>query len=736
MAELVPPLKDYNVKFTSKEQMVSSFKTEDMYNQFAGMQPGDFTDIAISLKNEHEQTTDWYMTNEVLKTLEDTREAAALSGGAYTYILTYKNSKTGEEKLGLINKKSTEGDWSEWSDNLPSQFLSKQSKALAEQQLGLAIKDRKDEFDSIMAIDNPTIKKHFLNSFADDCDGAAVNLKAAAMPGQKYHVIVPINNQKDTEIYAPNYPDGTKLALVRYPHGGIFEIPVVTVNNKNAMAKKLLGADAPDVVGITSKVAEQLSGADYDGDTVMCIPTDYGKTRISRSEPLKDLVGFDNKLEYGTQKRVRIDKDGNEVEEYFNSRGEKVPIMTKKMVGRQMGEISNLITDMTLDGGATESELARAVKHSMVVIDAEKHKLDYKRSEVENNIQALKERYQRSVREDGTIHVGGASTIISKAKGVEYVNKRRGQARIDPQTGELTYLDALPSDLYYAKSKFDKKTNTQTYYTTDGQKIVFNKSDREAYKKYNPVVKVDKKTGEVRVTNKDGDIEYEFETRTQKSTKMAETKDAYSLLSDARHPIELVYADYANTMKAMANQARKEMLAAGNLKHDPQATKIYQSEVDGLMARLNEVEKNRVRMREADRRTDAEIKRRVKEYEENDKEVDAKTLRKWKQQGVTKYRQEVGAQTRKERNINISDREWEAIQAGAISENKLKRILANSDMDALRDRATPREKRALSDSKINRIRTMNLSGKYTLAEIAAQLGVSTTTVKKYLKGVE
>ena len=93
MADLVPPLNDYNVKFTSKEEMVSSFKTEDMYNQFAGMQPGDYTDIAISLKNEHEKTTDWYMTNEVLKTLEDTREEAALSGGAYTYKLTYKNSR-------------------------------------------------------------------------------------------------------------------------------------------------------------------------------------------------------------------------------------------------------------------------------------------------------------------------------------------------------------------------------------------------------------------------------------------------------------------------------------------------------------------------------------------------------------------------------------------------------------------------------------------------------------------
>ena len=52
-----------------------------------------------------------------------------------------------------------------------------------------------------------------------------------------------------------------------------------------------------------------------------------------------------------------------------------------------MGKISNLITDMTLLG-ASEDKLARAVRHSMVVIDDEKHHLDYKQSEKDNNIAA------------------------------------------------------------------------------------------------------------------------------------------------------------------------------------------------------------------------------------------------------------------------------------------------------------------------------------------------------------
>lgn len=642
-------------------------------------------------------------------------------GGQYWY----KDGKTGEEKLGLINKKSSEGDWSEWSDSIPSQFLSKQSKKLAERQLSLAANERYAEFDSICAINNPTIKKHFLQSFADDCDGAAVNLKAAALPGQKYHVIIPMNNQKDTEIYAPDYKDGTKLALVRYPHGGIFEIPVLTVNNKNAVAKKMLGTDVNDVVGITSKVAEQLSGADFDGDTVMCIPTDYGKIKIDRSPYLKDLIGFDGKVEYGTIKK----DDG-----YYNSRGEKVKIMTN--TDMQMGIISNLITDMTLSGGASDEEMARAIKHSMVVIDAEKHKLDYKRSEIDNNIAQLKKKYQRTVQPDGSIKEGGASTIISRAKGVTYVTKRRGQGVIDPKTGEKTYLNAKPSDLYYVDKTWDKNTGITTIRTADGKKIIYDSNDPVAREKYEPVGKYDTKTGTMVYTNKAGDITYETKTRTQRSTNMAEAKDAYDLVSASRHPMELIYANYANSMKALANQARKEMLSTGNLKHNPSATKTYQKEVDSLMARLNEAEKNSVRERQAMRLTNAEVKAKIKEAEEAGNEMSGKDIRKANQQALTKYRQEVGSVSRRERNIKISDREWEAIQAGAITENKLKRILANADMDELRQRATPRDSKAVSTAKINRIISMNATGNYTIAEIADQLGLSPTTVKKYLKGVD
>jgi len=643
-------------------------------------------------------------------------------GGQYWY----KDPKTGEEKLGLINKKSDEGDWSEWADALPSQFLSKQSQALAKRQLTLAANDRYEEFNRICEVTNPTIKKHLLNSFADDCDGAAVNLKAAALPGQKYHVIIPINNQKDTEVYAPDYPDGTKLALVRYPHGGTFEIPILTVNNKNANAKKMLGKDVNDVVGITSKVAEQLSGADFDGDTVMCIPTHYGKIKIENSPPLKQLVGFEPKVEYGTVKKG---------DDFYNDRGEKVKIMTKRDTQMEMGIISNLITDMTLSGGASDDELARAVKHSMVVIDAEKHKLDYKRSEIENDVASLKRKYQQTVREDGTIKYGGASTIISKAKSEERVLKRRGQASIDKETGAKTHKLANADDLYYVDKTYDKKTGMVTLRTSAGKKIVYDSNDKAAAEKYNPVRKFND-DGTVTYTNKAGDITYRVKARQQTSTKMAEADDAYELVSAARHPMEIIYADYANSMKSLANQARKEMVNTGRIERNSAATKTYQAEVDSLMARLNEAEKNTVRERQAVRLANAEVKAKQRKAEEEGSEMSKSDVRKASQQAMTKYRQEVGSVSRRDRNIKISDREWEAIQAGAISENKLKRILANADIDELRQRATPRNTRTISAGKADRIKRMSATGNYTIAEIANQLGLSTTTVKKYLKGVD
>lgn len=593
---------------------------------------------------------------------------------------SYYTDENGNKQMRVINKTRGEGDWEEWANTLPSQFLGKQSLSMAKKQLALAKADKLDEFEEICSSTNPTIKKHLLKKFADNCDAAAVDLKAAALPGQKYHVIISLPALKDNEVYAPGYEDGTKLALIRYPHGGTFEIPICTVNNKNATARKLLGTTAIDAVCINNKVAERLSGADFDGDTVMCIPTHdaAGKVKIASRPSLKGLEGFDPKAAYPERPGMKYMKD---------------PVTKKDSTQMQMGIISNLITDMTL-AGANDSELAAAVRHSMVVIDAGKHKLDYKQSELDNNIAALKRKYQAHMDEDGKMHYGGASTILSRAKGEQQVLKRQGTPKVN-QKGKEWYDPNRPEGA-----------------------LIYNLADDLTYE----VTKTNKRTGTVTTTT---------QYRKQGSTKMAETDDAYSLVSDQRHPMELVYADYANSMKALANKARMEMVNTGKIAYSKTAKATYQAEVDSLNEKLNAALLNSTRERAATRLANAEVKAK----KEANPDMSKKDIKKANQMAVTKYRAEVGSVSRRARNIKITDKEWEAIQAGAISENKLIQILNNTDIDDLRQRATPRATTKLSNAKISRIKSMSNSN-FTIEQIAKACGVSVSSVSNYLKGAK
>lgn len=620
---------------------------------------------------------------DVLKKIKDDPENPfgsaikdAVQGGQYWY-----TDKDGNKKLGLINKRADEGDWSDWKDKLPAQFLSKQPLQMAKKQLGLALADKQAEYDELSSLTNPTVKKHLLAKFADECDSAAVHLQAAALPGQKYHVIIPEPSLKDTEVYAPNYENGTQLALIRYPHGGTFEIPIVTVNNKHAASKKILGTEPIDAICINSKVAERLSGADFDGDTVMCIPTNdaAGKVKIKSTPPLKGLEGFDPKS-------------------YKIPEGDTT---TKRMKNTQteMGKISNLITDMTLKG-ASQEELARAVRHSMVVIDAEKHGLDYKRSERDNNIAALKKDYQGG---------GGASTLISRSKGETQVLKRQGSPIVNLK-GTKDYDPTRPEGA-----------------------LIYKTADDVSY----TVTRTNKRTGEVTTVTK---------YKHQKSTRMAEEDDAYNLISDTNTPMERAYADYANSMKALANKARVDVAKTGKIAYSKNAKSIYSKEVKSLMEKLNTAELNRPRERQALVIANAEVAKRVNAVKTKiraanptatEKEIDKLVrkeidVKKASQQALSKARTDVQSVSRKDRSIKITDREWEAIQAGAISENYLKKILNNSDVDSLRQRATPRTTSTLSQAKIKKAKAMSASN-YSLAEIAKALGVSTSTISSYLK---
>lgn len=558
----------------------------------------------------------------------------------------YIDPETGERRsLSAINKLKEEGDWDRMSKNLSSQFLSKQPIKLIQTQLDLTYADAADEFDEICSLTNPTVKKKLLMDFADECDSAVVHLKAAALPRQSTQVILPLTAMKETEIYAPNYRDGEKVALVRYPHGGTFEIPILSVNNKNKPAIAIMGKNARDAVGINAKVAERLSGADFDGDQVVVIPTG-GRVNIKSTPALTGLKGFDAKVEYSTEGKTGI------------------RLLSKEATQIEMGKISNLITDMTLKG-APESDIVKAVKHSMVVIDAAKHKLDYKRSEQENDIATLRKKWQGYTDENGKER-GGASTLLSRREQDVEVPERQGSGRIDKQTGRVVY-----------------KESGRTYLDAKGREV--------------------QATTKIKLLDKTEDIR---------------TLSSGTLVEDA-------YADYANKMKALANKARLEYIATPTLARSASAAKTYQPEVDRLTSALRLAQLNAPREREAQRIANARVKAKLETNNVTDKDEISKIRRA----AISDARVETGASGKGTR-ISISDGEWEAIQAGAISDTTLKEILRYADPDVVRERATPRTRTEISEARANRIRAM--AGSYTNVEIAEALGLSPSAVSRIL----
>lgn len=415
--------------------------------------------------------------------------------------------KTGKVKsaMNIVNE---EGDWDNWSKNLSSQMLSKQSPNLAKQQLDMTYERKQREFDEINKLTNPAVRKKLLESYADDVDSAAVHLKAAALPRQRSSVILPINTLSEKEIYAPNFRNGERVALVRYPHGGIFEIPELTVNNSHPQAKRALG-QARDAVGINSKVAERLSGADFDGDTVLVIPNN--KRQIKTSPALDGLKGFDPQRSYPAYEGMK-----------------RMSARTKAI---EMGQVSNLITDMTIRG-ATTQELARAVRHSMVVIDAEKHNLNYKQSAADNGIGQLKAKYQGGTR-------AGASTLISRATSAVRVPERKPRP-----AGEGGAIDRITGEKRFVPTG-------ETYVNRSGKEVL----------------------------------------KTFESRKLAEARNAHTLSSGT--PIEKVYADHSNRLKDLANKARKTAVNTRTIPYSPSAKNAYASEVSTLRAKLNIAQRNR-----------------------------------------------------------------------------------------------------------------------------------------------
>lgn len=543
---------------------------------------------------------------------------------------------------GALNIVNEEGEWDTWSTKMSSQFLAKQSTTLIKDRLDDTFAGVRKEFDEINAMTNPVVKKYLMDSYIEGLDSKAKHLKAKGLIGTKSHVLLPFPDMKANEIFAPNFKNGDRVVLVRHPHGGIFEIPDLIVNNKHLGALRMLGNTAPDAVGIHPSVAEKLSGADFDGDTALVIPNRNGQIKTSRT--LKELKNFDPK---GMYQR-----------DY-----ETIAPRTKQI---QMGIVSNLITDMTIKG-ASEGELARAVRHSMVVIDAEKHKLDYKASARDNGISTLIKKYQSHVNPDTGKASRGASTLISRSKKKIDISQHN--------TAKELHRDRV-----------DK--------------------DGKVLKKGMPVDEIATKLNISTKTVRDYLNGAEF------------TPDRYSS-GTAR---EDLYVGYIKGIIDTKKEATGVSQKIPRPQYSKEAAKLYAPEIASLNAKLNTALLNAPRERQAQLLTNNLF------YSNYNKDMEPDQVEKLKSRSLAKARETVGA---KKSQIEISEKEWKAIQAKAISNTKLLDILKNADMDTVRKHAAPRE-RKLNSASAARAQSLLNKG-YTYAEVAERLGVSATTLREELR---
>lgn len=497
-----------------------------------------------------------------------------------------------QNKSRTLNIVNEEGTWDTWSTKLSSQFLSKQPVKLIKDRLMATKKSLDNELEEIDSIINPVVKQHLMEKFSDGLDKKASFLNAKGLPGTKNHVILPFPELNPGEVYAPNYKNGDRVVLVRYPHGGLFELPEVTVNNTNAKAKRVLGT-APDAIGIHPSVAEKLSGADFDGDTVWVIPNN--NKQIKTKDSLPELQGFD-------PKDYKVDY---------------VTVKSKRYGSNLMGDVSNLITDMTIKD-AKDSEIARAVKHSMVVIDARKHKLDYKRSYEENDIKSLKEKYQRHINPDTDKPSLAASTLISRSK--RKINL--GEPNFEP-------------------GKYSSGTQ-----------------------------------------------------------------------------VENVYVDYLSELKSLKNTSEKKIASIKTPKYDKEASKTYKVEVNSINEKIIKAKLNSPKERQAQIISNKLYWSNVNESMEDD------AKKKLKSTSLARARDIAGAKGGESR-IDLTRKEWEAIEHNALSVNKVKEVLNYGDLDQIRKFATPRAPK-LSSAKLQQAQAWIDSGKYTYAEVSERLGTTIT----------
>lgn len=619
------------------------------------------------------------------------KDAQSLKMAQATYL-----DKDGNEKQSAINFVNEESDWGDWSKKAPYQFLDKQPKETVKKQLDKSAKQKEDEFNEIAALTNPIVKQQLLDEFAKEADSASVHLKAVGFKDQTVGVLTPINSLKPGEVYAPNYENGTRVIAVRYPHAGPFEIPDLVVNNNCAEGIKVLGQSRV-AIGVRPETRAQLSGADCDGDTVTLIPREGNDFTVKPAE--KKLIEFDTKqYKVPEDKRVPEDENGKPLRAPDKSKGE-IARMTKKMHGLEMGKITNLMHDMQKQGAPME-DVIKADMFSMVIVDAKKHYLDWRQAEKDFGIKELRKNYANPE--------GGPATLVTKA--------RNPQKR--PEMEELTYRyrSMTPEEAKEWEAGGKQPLSKDRKVMTPDEEAAWNRGER--------VYRLTGKHQYKAIKDENGKVVGYEDTGKAKMgeyKRMDLTDDATTLISERRAPSEILYAKYANTMKALANSARKMSRSITGYRKDLEAAKKYAAEVDSLKVKLKKAESSTPLERAANRITQSKYDAYMDEY---GWDMDYEDKKKMKGRLLKQARETVGS---KKTPIDITDREWEAIQAHAVGSDTLKRVLKNAKPERVKELATPKSNKVLSASDVATIERLLNNGAMP-GELANRFGVSVSTI--------
>ena len=602
------------------------------------------------------------------------------SGTPRDVVFKKLKSKTGDpstqfgatvvKQKGALNIVNDEGSWNDWhGDKFSAQFLSKQPLGLIKDRINTTYKSQAKQLDDILKVTNPVVKKKLLADYAEGLQAQEKELHVMGLPHSKAHVLLPFPDMKPNEIYAPNYHNGDRVVLIRYPHAGTFEIPELTVNNKIKSAKKALG-NSLDAVGIHPSMAHKLSGADFDGDVAYVIPNN--KRQIKSTSSLSGLKDYDTNVYHVDWPTYPASKSA-----------------ANKLKQTQMGEVSNLITDMTIKG-ATTSELTRAVRHSMVVIDSQKHNLDWKQSEIDNGISALRNKYQKRQKLSYKTDDPDGKILKTKYHGKATDDYYREVGRIVKEgrdyIGGSTLISRAKSSTVVVGYKKDKDGNDKLQKSFDKKKGTY------VYKKI-PIEK-----------------------------PVLDMVDDASILSSGT-PQEKEYVSYINNLKKLVNKANHIQNATSNPPRNKVASKLYSNEVKSLDTKLTLAEANAPRERRAQILANEQVRA------QRTPETTSDQLKKLKSRALADARARTGAQRT---TIQFTPTEWEAVQAGAISSSKLSQMLKHADMDTVQKLATPHATPAMPTAKIARAKAL-LDGGYSTAEVATALGVSATTLRNYVK---